>query len=175
MGWTSSINWYNKSVLIKDRIKGETAFKCIAHQCKGNTLWAVWELQEDRGGIKKGKRFISCDLLRKFPRGEGWGYKDMDESMGPYQYSCPMKYLDMVPEVSNEKWRQGVKQYWEHRKYVSSLKPGDYVKMKEGINPNEFKIVSAKPLRGTALSTGILYRLKADQIKPIKQAEMITA
>lgn len=174
MGWTSSTRWYNKSVLIQDRIKGEEAFKCIAHQCKGNVLWTVWEITQQRGEHPAGTRFIGCDLLRKFPRGDGWGYKDMCESSHPYQYSCPLKYLDMVP-VASEKWREGVRAYWDHRKYVSSLKPGDYVKMKDGITPNEFKIVSAKPLRGTALSTGILYRLKADQIKPIKQAEMITA
>ena len=23
-----------------------------------------------------------------------WGYKDMDESMGPYSYTCPLKFLD---------------------------------------------------------------------------------
>ncbi len=23
-----------------------------------------------------------------------WGYKDMDESMGPYAYTCPLKFLD---------------------------------------------------------------------------------
>ncbi|MCA9380929.1 hypothetical protein KC678_01565, partial [Candidatus Dojkabacteria bacterium] len=39
-----------------------------------------------------------------------WGYKDMDESMHPYYYNCPLSFLDMTP-VACEEWRQHVRNY----------------------------------------------------------------
>ena len=38
-----------------------------------------------------------------------FAYKDMDESMGPYQYSCPKCILDLLSPTDNEyakEWRQ---------------------------------------------------------------------
>jgi len=83
---------------------------CLAHCYRGNNfsgvLWTVWEVV--KGSVAA--RYIGCDLLQ-WDRGcQGWGYKDMDESMGPFYYSCPLKYLAMVP-VANESWRDGVKNY----------------------------------------------------------------
>lgn len=62
------------------------------------------------------ERWIGCDLLEYSKRDEGWGYKDMDESMHPYYYSCPLSYLDMVPVVGSEEWRQGVREYHQRQR-----------------------------------------------------------
>jgi hypothetical protein len=56
---------------------------------------------------------------------EGWGYKDLDESMGPYYFSCPLKYLDMVPidrYGGNAEWRAGVVAYHERQREKQKLK-----------------------------------------------------
>ncbi len=89
---------------------------CLAHCYKGTmagTFWTVWELVVTANGIIETSRFIGCDLIR-FRREDGWGYKNLDESSHPYYYSCPLKYLDMVP-VACEKWREGVRKYHEQR------------------------------------------------------------
>ena len=88
---------------------------CLAHCYRGNTfsgvLWAVWErtFTQDGAETSPKQRWIGCDLLRY--QVDGWGYKDMDESMGPFYYSCPLKYLRMVPlDVygGNAEWREQV-------------------------------------------------------------------
>ncbi len=90
---------------------------CLAHCYRGNTysgvLWAVWERTFIKDGepVKPVERWITCDLLR-YQRDNGWGYKDMDESMHPYYYSCPIKYLGMVPTDQyggNAEWRESVR------------------------------------------------------------------
>ena len=75
---------------------------CLAHCYRGGVysgvLWAVWERTFTKDGqeVRPTERWITCDLLR-YRKDDGWGYKDMDESMHPYFYSCPLGYLKMVP------------------------------------------------------------------------------
>ena len=100
----------------KDGPEGTTVTTaCLAHCYRGNVysgvLWAVWErtLTKD-GQVKPVERWITCDLLR-YQRDYGWGYKDMDESMHPYYYSCPLGYLEKVPidqYGGNAEWRESV-------------------------------------------------------------------
>jgi hypothetical protein len=89
---------------------------CLAHCYRGGVysgvLWAVWE-RTFVGGKQPTERWITCDLLR-YRKDDGWGYKDMDESMHPYFYSCPLGYLKMVPIEQfggHVEWREGVKHY----------------------------------------------------------------
>jgi hypothetical protein len=63
------------------------------------------------------ERWIGCDLLRS-QTGFGWGYKDLDESMFPYFFSCPLKYLDLVPIEKfggNAEWRATVRRYHQRQ------------------------------------------------------------
>lgn len=94
--------------------------KCIAHCYRGGrffgVLWTVWEQNFTMEGqeYRPTERWIGCDLLQ-FQRNFGWGYKDMDESMHPYYYSCPLSYLEKVP-VANEEWRKKVRERHAQRK-----------------------------------------------------------
>lgn len=96
---------------------------CLAHCYRGNVysgvLWAVWERTFTKEGaeVQPTERWITCDILR-YQRDFGWGYKDMEESMHPYYYSCPLGYLDLVPlEVygGNKEWREGVRSHHARR------------------------------------------------------------
>ena len=96
---------------------------CLAHCYRGGVwsgvLWTVWERTFSRGGqlAKPVERWIGCDLLR-YETNYGWGYKDMEESMGPIYYSCPLGYLDLVPIEQfggNAKWREAVRSHHEQR------------------------------------------------------------
>ena len=52
--------------------------------------------------------YIGCHLLES--SGGDWGYKSLDESVHPYYYSCPLRYLDMAPVQSSE-WRERVHRF----------------------------------------------------------------
>jgi hypothetical protein len=80
----------------------------------------------------------------------------MEESMGPCYYSCPLKYLDLVPEPDNryaKEWRIKVRAYHARRK---ALVIGATVKLERCTIP-ELTIVSLRPLLG--MYAGIRYRI----------------
>jgi hypothetical protein len=82
------------------------------HQCvRSSVLWTVEETIRYKEPVER-DLFIGCYLL-KGGRGEA-GYKPMDESMGPRYCSCPLAYLDMVPEANRE-WREKVRAYHAER------------------------------------------------------------
>ncbi len=160
MGWTSSTQWPNQSSMIKYLISEERSggkLKHIAHQCKGNILWTVWKHEES------GKSWIECDLIRKFGY-EEYGYKDMEESMHPYFYNCPLSYLEMANDGIHPVWREMVKAHWANLKAIRALKRGSQVFLKwDNVNP--VTIANTRPLRGTY--KGVYYRLKAKQLAPL--------
>ena len=125
MGWLFRCGSTRKE-LIEERIKGwertnpdDLVIKstCLAHCYRGGSfsgvLWSVWERTFTKDGheVEPTQRWIQCDLLRHSKHDEGWGYKDMEESCGPYYFSCPLKYLRMVPIEEyggNASWREQV-------------------------------------------------------------------
>lgn len=131
MGWY--FNEYDdrkatiEGLIKKEEIKlvdgsGVVVRTCLAHTYKGfafaGVLYAVYEDEMfDKERVKKwSKRWIAVHLLKYLKK--QWGYKSMDESVGPYYYGCPLKYLDMVPEVTNPAWREVVRDHWANRKKV---------------------------------------------------------
>ena len=127
MGWLFR-SGYSRKDLIEDRIKDWEYSKpngtlvkttCLAHCYRGGNfsgvLWTVWErtFLKDGQQVDQPQRWIGCDLLQS-RKNEGWGYKDMDESVHPFYYSCPIGYLAKVPldkYGGNAKWRQLVRSY----------------------------------------------------------------
>lgn len=93
----------------------------LAHCYRGGGSQASWTVFErdftkDGAEVQLTERRIGCDLLRS-QAGFGWGYKDMDESMHPYFYSCRLKYLDLVPIekfCGHPEWRANVRRF--HRR-----------------------------------------------------------
>ena len=161
MGWLFSEQ--SKEQLVARRIRdnstvnGERSWTHLAHSLRGNTLWSVVEMADISGNRE---RFIFCDLLAKDKRSDWWGYKDMSECMHPYFYNCPLKFLDMVPIVASEAWREGVRKY--HAKRNRKYTVGEVVKLVDGCKPAQVTVTSVKPLRGVA--DGVLYRIKPSHI-----------
>jgi hypothetical protein len=121
MGWMFLYAATTRKWLIADRTKTHSNEKAtwtsLAHCTRGNVLWIAWEITHKDGSPPI--RFIECDLLQKQGRDGPWGYKDMEESMHPYYYTCPLKYLDMVPQPPGADagaWRQSVRQYHAERR-----------------------------------------------------------
>lgn len=127
----------------------EARWTTLAHCTKGNVLWTVFEVFHKHK--QETVRFIGCFLLGRSH--DGWGYKDLCESMGPLYYSCPLRYLDMAP-VANAEWRQQVREW--HARMSRHVAVGDVWSL-IGCTVPDITITSVRPLRGTR--HGMRYRL----------------
>jgi len=114
MGWTFHAGATRQDV-IADLVKGWDGeeIKCISlsHAVRGNILWCLYETTHKASG--KVSTWIGCSILGSDP-GYGWGSKDMEESMGPCYYSCPLSFLDRAPQPGNKysaDWRATVRAY----------------------------------------------------------------
>lgn len=114
MGWTTSKYWQTRQDLIQHLTKPTDTAKPLKHCIRGSNLWVVWEVSRNLNPTPY--RYIALYLLRNFGKGEGHGYKDLDESEHPFQYNCPLGYLSLVPEVSSQTWRDAVERYHKQRK-----------------------------------------------------------
>jgi hypothetical protein len=159
MGWYFPHGATKKDVVeeLSQEWSNENATSSVLKKCvRGNVLWTVRERTLKDGTTL---RYIGCDLLQGHR--EGWGYKPMDESMGPYYYSCPLPYLEMTP-VANQKWREEVikhhAQDQARKTLIRSLKERDTIVLRQGCSPRQLTLVSKKPLRGYG-PYGILYKI----------------
>lgn len=195
MGWTFNTNGQRRAAMIAERAetrewkrKDGAAVKdvVLAHCFRGGRFSGVWYAVHERTATKRGmgverERWLEVTLMKC--NGGEWGYKDMEESMGPCEVSCPLGYLEMVPEKTcpekcegcakdscsglwARRWRARVRAYHAERDAArvkaKALTPGTIVQLKEGCSPRELVIVSTKPLVGE--SGGRQYRFKPRQL-----------
>lgn len=181
MGWTFNLEPQRLTDFLRERCRKEDflsdgnlyARRCLASKyvmytpARG-TLWTVWEytVVGCDGTVLKDERYIGCDLIQYGQGVQGcyWGYKDLEASMGPSDISCPLKYLEMVPEPKacacvpkpepgwedrtepgcgrcyERLWRERVrlrhKVMAERRRLVQELRPGDKVYLVRGCSPD---------------------------------------
>jgi hypothetical protein len=145
MGWM--FGWDDRKSLVKHLIEPDPKWgKTVAHCFVGNDLWAV---MEHAPGTWSGddQRFIVLFMLRG-GRNQEWGYKDVSEDMGPCQTSCPLKYLEMVPNPPNKyarDWRERVRAY--HARMTRKVQKGEVWSLK-GCRVDWVVIESVRPLCG---------------------------
>lgn len=159
MGWSFRCDPQSKKSLIEERIRTQsnsdgTTWTVLAHSIRGNSLWKVVEVTKPG---EESKRYIALDLLGTGgQRGGGWGYKDIDESMGPCETSCPLSYLAMVPDPGGYAtgWREKVRAY--HARRGQKLELGQQIKLTNG---ETYKITNLKPLRAIGNHNGMIYRI----------------
>ena len=104
-------------------------------------------------------RWICVYLLQR-DRGYGWGYKDIEESMGPVEDECPVSYLDQADPATSQnaiEWRARVRRLAAER---ASKKPrvGQIWRLMKGCVVDQVRITSVRPLRGVA--HGTIFKLK---------------
>jgi antirestriction protein len=63
----------------------------------------------------------------------------MEESMGPYYYSCPLGYLDKVPVVTNPGWRDCVRNYHAELAAKRQAKRLRGLLVLDAVDPDELK------------------------------------
>lgn len=126
MGWLFSERWLERKDLIKHLVEGN-GLKTLKHCTVGNNLWCVHEAFHKYKTIRficlykmqgptRTKSYTGCDK-------DWWGYKDIDESMGPCETSCPESYLTMCTAPVNH-WAYE----WRQRVYARAAKARRFVK-----------------------------------------------
>lgn len=131
--------------------------RLLDHSQKGNTLYMLLhnpvrrvngvrrEVPEDRPTVLGdltyrlvgGYRFIAVYLLGGSRNAdEGWGYKSMDESMGPNRYDCPERLLKQSQVEDRWNWRAECRRQRklknQRNSWVKGLKPGDELELFRG-------------------------------------------
>jgi len=150
MGWTFPYGAARSDVIAeltpKERIsENGYIFRTLRHCCKGNVLYALHE----SGMPEETRKWIGIYLIQKHDG--DWGYKDMEESMHPYYYNCPVSYLDDASEPTNKaasEWRDEVRRQAAER---SRKKPkvGEIWSLKSSSVPQvEIVHVQGQGLRG---------------------------
>lgn len=149
------------AVWIEENKRGET----LAHKVVGNVLWAVKKNTCNQGDVIV---WIGCYLLENGGKDQGWGYKPLTEDEGPCYYTCPLEYLDRVPEPKGpyvKEWRKKVRAYHAKQQQLKTLTVGQRVELDYCKIPYvEFQALRGKHLIGTG-PDGVLYRVGIDCIK----------
>lgn len=130
MGWYFSNGTRENLIreLIEPRNDERVRAEVLAYSLRGNVLWSVIRVtaKETRcGELAPGETssYIRCDLLQR--SGQNWSYKPLEESMHPYYYTCPLRYLKMAP-VKCAEWRKRVRAY--HQTLKAKRQQADVIK-----------------------------------------------
>lgn len=109
MGWDFTHGASRQDIVnqILGMYRPEYGCVILDHACTayGKRLWLC--VKSD----KLDQPLVVLYLLDK-SKGYGWGYKDMDETMGPYYYDCPLRFIKGVGHNQFSKnWRDKVRAY----------------------------------------------------------------
>ena len=138
MGWLHLYSCPTKADLVAHLKRN---FKFTDTAVRGNTLYGITatvrNVTDNFGDIIQipdgGKVIIVCLLScdRTNPKYPMWGYKDMDEGVYPYYFTCPERILaqSTVPDESG--WRAACR---EARKVVSRFKEGQWYEFSEPLD-----------------------------------------
>jgi hypothetical protein len=133
--------------------------RVLTHRTVGNHLWVAFESVPTDPAHKP----IRIVILALLARDNGhWGYKDMDENMGPNAIDCPRAVIEAVGPTTNEyalKWRARVEAHHakkaEHRAMMKRITLGSTLVLK-GCTPERFRItnIDGARLSGVCATTG---------------------
>ncbi len=141
-------------------VKMRTAYMAVEIIRRDKTTW-----QLDMT-TRKVVAFVFLLDYRLSESGHDTGYKDMDESMGPYECECPERILRLLTPTSHESALAWRKCCWENvtkrqsfklkRDAVITTKP---ISFRDGQTRSRFQVFSLKPLRLLCLDTRTLCRV----------------
>lgn len=180
MGWTGITNNFNTREEIKTFIDSEYTWQTEEYRnevIKSSLIGNTWY-----GAIKKtNKKTKEIEVwagicLISIKKKEFW-YKNMDETVGPYKYECPINILNLLTETKYEfakQWRQNCLEYHKINKQLKTflnktvklkadynLKWGNYHEIKEG---ETFYVRIGKSLKETNI---VEKDNQTDSFKPI--------
>ena len=181
MGWTFFADW-NKSESRADIIRREFeqqptdknpwayGFEYITE--RGATVYAIMWRENPSEGTPR--QYFGMVFLTQRKRGE-FGYKDVEESCGPYETDAPLKMVDMLDKLAPnpggyaEKWRAAVRERHAKKRARPKLAAG----MRVALGPSDGRVYELiEPRRAffsgraagwhvVEVATGIRYRMSA--------------
>jgi hypothetical protein len=143
--------------------------KCVTKCMRGRTvgtLYSVWEhslVRRADQSVVCSYRFIRVDLImgnRIKGGGYEWGYKGMTESCGPCEVSCPLSYLDMVPDPGGyaTDWRAKVRAWHAARKPTYTPTLGEEVEL-----TREFTLTNGEKFNWVRVMSNCPFRVKTPE------------
>ncbi len=104
-----------------------------------------------------------------------FGYKDMDESMGPNADNCPARILDLLTQTEYEyalSWRERCRKNLNRPKLAVGqiLKFKDPIRFRDGLLLDTFRVEKVRPLTLSSPTGSGFYKLPQSYLK---QAEVI--
>ena len=170
MGWL--FGWRSRKELVQHLIEGNGP-KTLKHCSVGTNLWCVHETMMTKDGHDDNVRWACIYLIKGPPYGRednhGWGYKDVDETMGPYETSFPCTWLELLTPTASKyanEWRAKVKARGEKlkRMVIGSrwVGPGGMFTIVQRKSPTAFRI---KNEHGETFRAGINYMLSLEEVQ----------
>jgi len=159
MGWTQT--YKPKGKCLKDFFAAEfnydkdgvkfTVFDCAA---KLNEAYLAIERIKENTRIV----FAVVCLVRYYPKDPHYniGYKDIDESMGPYYNNCPARILKLLTPTNTKYASEWRKKCWENinkKKNLPKFKIGETLEFEQpiqfhnGANLQQLTCIIKRPLR----------------------------
>jgi hypothetical protein len=170
MGWSFSTQWRGRAELVR-HLRRSDRFDDKWHLVRACTSGNHhWYLMQERA---TGMHWIGLDLLQSGGPGNGWGYKDLDESVGPSAVDCPLTYLAAPhgePVGHAAQWRERVRAYHAGRQARPAPAPGVWVKY----GGRAYRLIEpVGPRRGwrVADELGDTYRMQARQLSQAAPCE----
>jgi hypothetical protein len=159
MGWTYVYKPKNKSIreFFEERFNYEDNGKygkvldCAVVNLK--TAYIAYEIGDTQG--KREVIAVVCALNFAPNSYYNFGYKDMDETMGPYLYDCPERILKLLTPTEHEWAKEWREKCWERiraKKARPRLKKGmvikfaDSIVFRSGKEEDTFRVVDPRKL-----------------------------
>ena len=134
-------------------------YEALEHRVVGNNVWTLLEFE--------GERFIALTMMKGGGRNSGWGYKGVNEMMGPVEVNCPLSLLDKCTETDDEyalSWRRRVRQYHAARKARPQPETGCLVALGDHQLRLHSEAGSRRGWYAHSLKDNVLYRLTTRQL-----------
>lgn len=181
MGWTSQHTtiaavveettrrrtWTNADGAVVERA---TLARCL----RGFTLYYVTEdVWTARDGSETRERWIGVTLVRRTRDGVVT-WKNMQESMHPFSYDCPLAYLDMVPDIASVAWRMETRSRAAKaaaaRALLNGAAPGDVFVLHDGIRPRRVTFERKRGRMALCRAAGRLFRIPPSYIESVERS-----
>jgi len=139
MGWSYTRKPTSVSQWFKDMLTWETVTAkntCLKTCVRSQEAYAAVETINKATGERMVWAAVFLLDCVKSSDGFDFGFKDMDETVGPYVANCPETILKLLTPTENEQakdWRQSCWQNIESKKQLPKYGVGDTLRFKEPI------------------------------------------
>lgn len=164
-----SYGWNTKKELV-DYFNSDNFFtnaKRLKSRLVGNSYWSVIEVTTKDN---QKRTLITLELISK---SEGkYGFKGLDETANPYYYNCPLSFLELAnnppPSEYSRKWREGVRQYHEHKKQLKEKSVSGSKILVNGVEYTLQRKLQGKKGWAVTNKLGLEFRISYQQLNKSK-------